>query len=82
MAYERKINNAGLFVNSQHSDKSDLNGQIDIACPCGKTTAYWMNAWRRVTQAGSKYLSLSLKPKDALRGNGQPRQVVVADDDL
>ena len=64
MAYERKVNNAGLFPNTVHPDKSDFTGQIDVACAhCGKQTGFWMNGWRKVTKTGGKYLSLSLRPK-------------------
>jgi hypothetical protein len=63
MAYERKKNEAGLFPNTAHPDKSDLNGQILVECSCGRVTDYWLNAWRKVTKTGGKYLSLSLRPK-------------------
>jgi redox-regulated HSP33 family molecular chaperone len=38
MAYERRINETGLFPNTAHPDKSDYNGQIEVECAfCGKS---------------------------------------------
>jgi hypothetical protein len=78
--FERKLNSAGLFPNTRNG-KSDHDGQIDVQCPCGKVTSYWLNGWNKVTQASVKFISLSLKPKQAAHGTGQPR-AAVADDDL
>jgi hypothetical protein len=64
MAFERKVNECGLFPNTVHPDKSDFNAQIDIECAhCGRQTSFWMNGWRKVTKTGGKYLSLALRPK-------------------
>ena len=80
MAYERKVNNAGLFPNTVHPDKSDFNGQIDIACAyCGKQTGFWMNGWRKVTKTGGKYLSIALRPK-RLNEHGETGASALTDD--
>lgn len=64
MAFERKKNQCGLFPNTVSPDKSDFNGQIDVECAhCSRTTAFWMNGFRKATKAGSKYLKLILRPK-------------------
>jgi hypothetical protein len=64
VAYERKMNQCGLFPNTAAPDKSDFNAQIDVECAhCGKVTAFWLNGWRKVTKTGGKYLSLALRPK-------------------
>jgi hypothetical protein len=58
------VNEAGLFTNTTRPDLSDLNGVISVACAhCGKETTFWMSAWRKVSKAGAKYLSLKLRPK-------------------
>jgi len=63
MAYEQKLNTCGLFTNTKN-DRSDLSGQITIECPtCHVSSGWWMNGWRRVSQNGTKYLALTLKPK-------------------
>ena len=85
-----RLASAGLFPNTAHPDKSDFNGQIEVECAfCGKQTSFWINGWRKVTRAGGKYLSLSLRPKRVgEHGRAAPapaanaRQVAVADDDL
>jgi hypothetical protein len=63
VAFERKVNQAGIFENLARPELSDLNGQIQIECSCGRVTDYWLSAWRKVTKAGKKYLSISLRPK-------------------
>jgi hypothetical protein len=64
MAYARKVNEAGLFANTLHPDKSDFNAQIDVQCGhCEAITSFWINGWKKVTKTGGKYISLSLRPK-------------------
>jgi len=64
MAYQRKPGACGLFVNDKHPEKSDLTGQLDVACPaCGHISAYWVNAWRKKTATGMKWLSIQLREK-------------------
>jgi hypothetical protein len=79
MAYQRKPGACGLFVNDKHPEKSDLTGQMDIACPaCGHLSTYWVNAWRKQTAAGMKWLSVQLREKltggrsDAPQGERRP----------
>lgn len=83
--FERRKNEAGVFPNTTHPDKSDYNGQIDVECAhCGKQTSFWINGWRKVTKTGGKYLSLSLRPKkvgEHGRTASAP-QAAIADDDL
>jgi hypothetical protein len=64
--FERKVNQAGLFPNTLHPDKSDFNKQLDVECGhCGKVTNFWLNGWNKITKTGGKYISLSLRPKAA-----------------
>jgi len=63
MAFQAKPNICGLFKNTRN-DKSDLTGQIEIACPhCGASASWWVNGWRKVSQNGLAYIGLALKPK-------------------
>jgi len=78
MSYERKNGQSALFVNTRHPDRSDLNGQVDLLCECGRQQSFWINAWRRVTQGGTKYLALQFKPKD---GRSGPQDAARADSD-
>jgi hypothetical protein len=64
MAYERRVNQCGIFPNTAQPEKSDFNGQLALQCAhCSRVTDYWLSGWRKVTKAGGKYLSLSLRPK-------------------
>lgn len=64
MAFVPKVNQCGLFQNTQKPEKSDFNGQIEVECPkCHATSAFWINGWRKATKAGNKYLSIALKAK-------------------
>jgi hypothetical protein len=63
MAFVPKVNEAGVFENRARPDLSDMNGQIQIECSCGRVTDYWLSAWRKVTKDGARYMSISLKPK-------------------
>ena len=90
MAFERKVNEAGVFPNTTNPDKSDFNGQIEVECAhCGKQTSFWINGWRKVTRTGGKYLSLSLRPKKVEEHGrtgtapaANARQAAITDDDL
>jgi hypothetical protein len=53
--------NAGvLFKNTRKENEqhSDYSGELDI-----HGTKFWLNGWVRVSKAGTKFLSISLKPK-------------------
>lgn len=63
MAYERKVGESALFKNTRVPKLSDCNGTIDLACPCGKTTTYFIDGWRKTMQSGARYLSIRLKAK-------------------
>lgn len=66
MAYTPKVNEFGLFSNTRTPAKSDYNGTVDICCPkCSTVTTWWCNGWKKVSRAGTKYISLALKPKGA-----------------
>lgn len=63
MAFEKKIGSCGFFKNTKN-DRSDLTGDIILACPhCGSTYAAWVDGWHRVSQGGLKYINLTIKPK-------------------
>lgn len=61
-------NRGALFTNSRKkSDKHpDLTGNIDVD---GKE--YWLSAWRKVSNSGEKYLSISIRAKE---DGGQQQQ--------
>jgi hypothetical protein len=68
-SFEARQNECGLFINTLRPEKSDLNGQIDVACShCGNASAFWVSGWRRVTSRGTKYLKIRLRPKQPGKG--------------
>jgi hypothetical protein len=80
MAFERKVGEAGLFVNTAHPEKSDYNGQLTVQCAhCNQVTDFWMSGWRKVTKTGMKYLKLALRPK-RLNEHGEAGAAGAADD--
>jgi uncharacterized protein (DUF736 family) len=55
-------NRGALFKNNDKTEESqpDYRGNIN----CGGTE-YWLSAWLKTSKAGMKYMSLSIKPKNA-----------------
>lgn len=67
MTYDN-TNRGVLFVNGRKETDNhpDSTGTINAVCPhCGETTEFWLSAWRKVSGSGKKFLSLSVKHKDA-----------------
>lgn len=74
MAFEAKLNTCGLFKNDRN-DRSDFSGRIEVECPrCGVRSGFWVNGWRKVSQAGMKYLYLVLKPRSETATNNDEHQ--------
>ena len=76
--------NSGILFREQTKREArdrDYKGSADITCACGRRTQHWLSAWIKEGRKG-RFLGLSFTPKDATRGDGQPRQAVAADDDL
>ena len=55
-------NHGVLFKNSQKEDPkhADYRGTINV-----DGNMFWLNAWLRTSKTGTKFLSLSVKPKTA-----------------
>jgi hypothetical protein len=51
-----------LFKNNDKTEEShpDYRGNINV-----DGTEYWLSAWLKTSKAGMKYMSLSIKPKNA-----------------
>jgi hypothetical protein len=72
--FEARQNECGLFINTLHPDKSDLNGQLSVLCShCGNASGFWVSGWKKVTSAGSKYLKIKLRAKTPGRGPNDAR---------
>lgn len=55
-------NRGALFKNDdkQADNHPDYRGKINVA-----GTDYWLDAWIKTSKAGNKFMSLSVKPKEA-----------------
>jgi len=66
--------NRGALFNERDKktkdDDRDYAGTINVA-----GTEYWLSAWIKTSKKGTKFLSLSVKPKDASSsGGGSPKR--------
>lgn len=60
---EEKNNSGVLFANEKQNDRQpDLKGHALI-----NGTEMWVSAWKRTSQNGKEYISLSFEEKDAQR---------------
>lgn len=62
MSYEMKDGTGSLFKNERKEtpQHSDYNGSVKV-----DGVEYWLNAWLKEGKNGKKYMSLSLKAKEA-----------------
>jgi hypothetical protein len=70
MADFDNTNRGSLFKNDKKLEEKhpDMNGTINI-----EGTEYWISGWKKVSKAGSGFLSLSVRPKqEQTRQSSQP----------
>jgi uncharacterized protein (DUF736 family) len=62
MAEYDNTNRGALFKNDKKEEENhpDYRGSINV-----KGTEFWLDAWIKESKAGRKYMSLSVKPKEA-----------------
>jgi hypothetical protein len=62
-------NHGALFKNTEKEDPkhADYRGEINV-----NGEQFWLNAWLRTSKKGTKFLSLSVKPKDAAAAKPKP----------
>jgi uncharacterized protein (DUF736 family) len=81
MAEFDNTNRGSLFKNDKKSQDThaDYNGSVNV-----EGVEYWLNAWIKESKSGSKFMSLSLKPKDAQQAPKQaaPKKVEELESDL
>ena len=79
MQYDN-TNRGAIFKNTKKTTENhpDMTGSIDV-----NGVEYWVSAWSKTSQAGAKFLSMSVKPKDEQQP-AKPAQSndVQFDDDL
>jgi uncharacterized protein (DUF736 family) len=76
------VNRGSLFKNDKKEEEKhpDMNGSINI-----DGTEYWISGWKKVSKAGSGFISLSVRPKqEQTRQSSQPTKKAKPDpfDDL
>lgn len=60
MQYDN-TNSGALFKNEKEKESQpDYRGQINV-----NGTEFWLSAWIKSSKAGTKYMSLSVQPKQA-----------------
>lgn len=81
MAYEQRDNSGSLFPNDKREKDThpNLRGSIMVG-----GVMYWIDAWTKHKADGTKWLSLSVKPKEARpeAPRGKPAQAPDLDDDI
>jgi hypothetical protein len=77
MEYDNN-NRGSLFKNDRKDDAKfpDYKGSINV-----DGTDYWLSAWIKVSKDGNKFMSLSVKNKNA-DASLQPKKKVKQEDDL
>jgi hypothetical protein len=66
MPIRDNTNRGVLFKNTEKEDPkhADYNGHINV-----NGEEFWLNAWINESKNGGKYMSLSIKPKQAAANN-------------
>jgi len=77
MEYDNN-NRGSLFKNDRKDDAKfpDYKGSLNV-----DGTDYWLSAWIKVSKDGNKFMSLSVKNKNA-DASLQPKKKVKQEDDL
>ncbi len=75
MEYDN-TNRGSLFKNDRKDDAKfpDYKGSLNV-----DGTEYWLSAWIKVSKDGNKFMSLSIKNKNA--DSVQPKKKAVYEDD-
>jgi len=73
-------NRGSLFKNDKKTEDRhpDMNGSINI-----DGTEYWISGWKKVSKAGSGFISLSVRPKaEQTRQSSEPTKRAKEPDDF
>ena len=73
-----QTNRGSLFKNEKKEEAKhpDMNGTLNV-----NGTEYWISGWKKTSKAGTKYISLSIRPKqEQTRQVSQATRKAKADD--
>lgn len=70
MADYDNTNSGALFKNDKKESEKhpDYKGSINV-----DGTDYWLSAWLKTSKQGTKFMSLSVSPKDAKPAKSKPQ---------
>ena len=76
MAEFDNTNRGSLFKNDKKEEEKhpDMNGTINI-----EGTEYWISGWKKVSKAGSGFISLSVRPKQERQSSAPTRKTMDKD---
>jgi uncharacterized protein (DUF736 family) len=84
MAYEMRAGQGSLFKNDQKTTDKHPNLKGRVMLPNGEVR--WASGWDKYTEAGEKWISLSIGELCQQQSGGQavaaPARVVAVDDDI
>jgi hypothetical protein len=73
--------NRGILFNERDrkskDDDRDYSGSLNV-----DGTEYWLSAWIKTSKKGTKFLSLSVKPKDETTSSGGAPRKRDTDDEI
>ena len=77
--FEQRDNSGSLFKNDRRETDKHPNykGSVMVA-----GVEYWLSAWVKTSRAGTKFMSLSVKPKDEQRASAPARRNDDFDDSI
>ena len=72
-------NSGALFKNDKKETEKhpDYKGSVNVG-----GTEYWLSAWIKTSKQGTKFMSLSVKPRDEAPQRQAPRQAAGGFDDM
>ena len=77
MEYDN-TNRGSLFKNDRKDDAKfpDYKGSLNV-----DGVEYWLSAWLKISKEGTKFMSLSVKPKNADASLNKPKKIKEQFDD-
>ena len=78
-------NSGTLFKNDKKTETKhkDSNGSGELTCQhCGEVNTFWIVGWRKVSQTGKHFLSMSFQPKEVKQAEASTATDAEYDEDI